>query len=274
MKANIKTISKRIDQNKKERAGFSDRTFLIVAENKKGKAVPLIVELRNENDIDILVFNKKGYKVIDNVKLNALIGNPIIKAVHGSCPAAINFKSLIKDKLTEEERMDIISNINNVKESDAVSAIESLLMKKMEQTTQKKYDILSKQSVSDIDNRFMIVYEYEGRRIYLNAIQQEENIVLENPLLKEVGKIKMSIKDLVESEKVIGIYGTSSLAEKIKELHSVVRLQVVSLSLIDKEELIVKDIKENKDNNVYVEDKDVTRLLKDKKPKSSLKIKK
>jgi hypothetical protein len=270
MKAEIKTTSKLIAQHEKEREGFADRTFLIIAENKKGKDLPLIVEFRDENDIDILLFNKNGYKVIENIKLKALIDNPIVKGVAGTNVVALKVKKLINDEMSQKERMEIVASFKNINKNDVISTVESILTNKILQKAEEKHKFLSEQSEKDIDNRFMIVYNHEIGRIYLNAIQKDGVIFLENPLLKEVGKMEMSIDDLVNNDDVVGVYGSSQLVEKLNSLRgNKIKLQVSTESLSNNEEKLVSAIKgeeidyEKPNNNKSTKSSDIEGVLKE-----------
>ena len=186
-------------------------------------------------------------------------------------------KKLINKDISEKARNKIVYGFNNVKEEEIYSTIESILTEKMKQTTDKKYDLLSEQSNNSIENKFMIVYQAENSRIYLHALQKGDDIVLENPLLKEVGKRTMSIKDLVESDKVIGIYGTTKLVEKLKELKSknTIKIKITNEKLADNEDVIVDDIKNSKIEmpNAGKEDNSIEKILKGKntKPRKNIK---
>jgi len=220
-------------QNKINTVGHSDRTFLVLAESKQGNIVPLLVEARSKSDMAIYAFTASGYKLKANVTLEAFVKNPIIKDVAGTNKVAIKLRTLINSSLTIMQRMKAAEEIGSERyfpESEIDNTVESILIEKMKESSAKKALVLTDENTEKLSNKFIIVYNYEGERIYLNAKKEGDEISLYNDLVKGFEPFKLNVDKLINNEKVIGIYGTNELASKLKSLHSLGNIRLRDIS--------------------------------------------
>lgn len=282
-------LEKKVEKLRQENEGFANRTCLIVAQNKKGKLVPLIIELITDDNINILSFNKSGYKEIGNIKLAALINNNIIKSVGGTNEVAIRLSKLIENKLSVEQKEEAVVGLRGMDEKELSGTVKEIITEKLRQLSEDKKNNILEDNKKSLENNFMIIYEKpDNSRLYLHATKKDDKVFLYNPLIKDFKKVELSVEALINDERVIGVYGNNKLAKKIKELTNGMRVKAIEENIeMQDDNNEIKGIlfnmqKNNKEEDIFIEmpnnnnnnNNEVKGLLNMKNKKSGMKINK
>ena len=221
-----------------------EQSFLLIAENKKGKLIALSASIDNEGDIDLFGITKGQYKAIRSIKKEALLNNPKIKAIYGNSTAAEDMRAYISNEINQKQTVEIAEDIKNGSNQDVGEDIDNFLISKMEQKIEDQKKVISEENMNKLNNKASLLYKSDNGYKFVSVKKEGDKYFLERT------EKYLTEEEILKNTNIKGVYGNSELAKSLKDLFKNVKQHIGMSNKEDVEDTIdeIKGFFENRDN--------------------------